>query len=941
MMLRALVLIVIMVPTMGHAQLHVPVSCGSSASHGTIDWSTTPTGSSEFNWTPDGSLSNSFTNISGTGVDATITFSGETGTFGVWGTQTPSIGSNPTGGVEECLQMYTNGFTNGIALTLDFSTPIGEIAFDLAHVNALPGANGDIFIITGLNELGQVVYPTITPSANPSYTYDAFGNIDANASSTNGDDDEVGIHLSDPNRLVSFTIFWGNCTTCTPVVHGLGIKDIEFCISNVDGDLLGDHIDIDDDNDGIPDLIETGGLDPLADVDGDGVLAYLDDNDNDPSVFNDDGSVEMPFDFDGDNIPNHFDLDSDNDGIADIIEAGGEDPTGDGQVEYQTIGSPETMLDTDSDGLSDEYDSNVPAFSIIEVEIDLDEYENETTWTLTGPLGNTVGSGGPYAGADNIITSSIYASQPGAYVFTISDSYGDGISLNGGSDENASSGYTIDVDGTNVYNSPPSHNFGFFNTVSFVVSPNAGVAGTDIPLHNTDLVGNPDYLDLDSDNDGIGDNIELNLGDVSADLDGGNKLDGMVGNGSIIDMNGNGWSDPDEGPDARVDSDGDGLFDMLENDSDNDGIRDFLEGVCTFCPAFGNEATIDSDGDGFSDQYENLTATNANGGNNQGLTPNDHEADGTPDYLDLDTDNDGGFDWTEGYDVNGDGIAAPEFQATAVSYAQAGGSPSNYPITNSDTDVVPDFADNQPLTQGYVESTRPPFFTASSMAWVDEDSDGIVDLLDGNILGNTYGQYAPLPNTDGILDRDWRDVNTVVILPIELLTFTAVPVGEEVVLDWETATEKDVDYFVLERSKDVTSWEEIAVVDAIGNSTSLSTYQWIDRYPLVGVSYYRLKVIDMNYSTAYSHIEVINRSDVHHALVYPNPAESIVTLQADFEEGSLVSIVSTTGAVVASKVVSSSKNTLSFNIEALSSGCYYFEFTTDSGKRFTEKLIVY
>lgn len=52
------------------------------------------------------------------------------------------------------------------------------------------------------------------------------------------------------------------------------------------------------------------------------------------------------------------------------------------------------------------------------------------------------------------------------------------------------------------------------------------------------MVGNPDYLD--SDNDGIGDNIELNLADITDDLGGGTELDGMIGNGVIIDVDGNG-----------------------------------------------------------------------------------------------------------------------------------------------------------------------------------------------------------------------------------------------------------------------------------------------------------------------------------------------------------------------------------------------------------------
>ena len=55
-------------------------------------------------------------------------------------------------------------------------------------------------------------------------------------------------------------------------------------------------------------------------------------------------------DSDGDGIPNHLDLDSDNDGIADIVEAGGTDTDDNGTVDVIT--------DTDGDGLVDTYDTD-------------------------------------------------------------------------------------------------------------------------------------------------------------------------------------------------------------------------------------------------------------------------------------------------------------------------------------------------------------------------------------------------------------------------------------------------------------------------------------------------------------------------------------------------------------------------------------------------------
>ena len=92
--------------------------------------------------------------------------------------------------------------------------------------------------------------------------------------------------------------------------------------ADFDGDGVGDPIDLDDDNDGITDLVEHNGNDPLADVDGDGVPAYLDDNDNNISLGDANGVVESAYDLDGDGIANHFDLDADGDGVYDTNEAG-------------------------------------------------------------------------------------------------------------------------------------------------------------------------------------------------------------------------------------------------------------------------------------------------------------------------------------------------------------------------------------------------------------------------------------------------------------------------------------------------------------------------------------------------------------------------------------------------------------------------------------------
>ncbi|TVZ55466.1 gliding motility-associated-like protein [Lutibacter sp. Hel_I_33_5] len=90
------------------------------------------------------------------------------------------------------------------------------------------------------------------------------------------------------------------------------------------------------------------------------------------------------------------------------------------------------------------------------------------------------------------------------------------------------------------------------------------------------------------------------------------------------------------------DSDGDGIEDALDLDSDNDGIKDFDEFAGQKISLTGNDTNLD----GLDDVFNNLTIS-------------DFDKDGIPDYLDVDSDNDGIYDSTEAghnLDANLDGV---------------------------------------------------------------------------------------------------------------------------------------------------------------------------------------------------------------------------------------------------------------------------------------------
>lgn len=91
-------------------------------------------------------------------------------------------------------------------------------------------------------------------------------------------------------------------------------------------------------------------------------------------------------------------------------------------------------------------------------------------------------------------------------------------------------------------------------------------------------------------------------------------------------------------------------------------------------------------------------------------------------------------------------------------------------------------------------------------------------------------------------------------LPIELISFDAKLVEEKVKTYWSTASEKDNDYFIVERTTDLKEYNFIAKVMSAGNSSTLQYYEAYDYAPLNGLQYYRLKTYGLDGDLTYSRL---------------------------------------------------------------------------------------
>ena len=630
------------------------------------------------------------------------------------------------------------------------------------------------------------------------------------------------------------------------------------------------------DSDGIPDFEEG-----TIDSDSDGVQNQCDlDSDNDGIL----DAVESTKDTDGDGIKDYLDLDSDNDGIPDAKEANfGAAPTG-----YSTSGRI-TGTDTDSDGLLNSVD-NAP----------LVQYGTGSTSNLPNPDSDV-------DGVDDNCDS---------------DSDNDGI-LDiieaGGIDSNGDG----KIDGFT-----DSNNDGYHNPLT--TSP--------LPITNTDAAAyetpnghplKPNYIDMDSDADGIDDTKEglatcgigtpcysipasLTDGDGDGTID---HWDNSQGGTAITPYN----KDADSYPDyIDADTDNDGWSDVIEgNDANHDDVAD------------SSPSGTDADGNGIDDTFDNVCS----GAGSFDITSSDYAEEKVSDgdmYLtssDLEIVDDASYNGLQEVGLQFVNINLEQGAIISSAYIQftceqVTTGTANIIIKGQDIDNAPAFS-----SINYNVSSRTN--TSASVAWSPADWNSVGQstaiqrtsdvktivqeivnragwtsgnsmvftftgtgeraaetdpVLHVEYLGVTYacGTNVPTQDEDADGEDDWRDNYNDVgpPLPVELLSFTAEVNNDNVDLKWETASEINNDYFTVERSIDGKKFEQMIIVDGAGNSNQLITYYAFDKEPYSGLSYYRLKQTDFNGEVNYSKIVSVNISvNIKEIILFPNPVSNdIVTL---------------------------------------------------------------
>ncbi len=192
------------------------------------------------------------------------------------------------------------------------------------------------------------------------------------------------------------------------------------------------------------------------------------------------------------------------------------------------------------------------------------------------------------------------------------------------------------------------------------------------------------------------------------------------------------------------------------------------------------------------------------------------------------------------------------------------------------------------------------------------------------------------PNNAGII------VDNVGPLPIELVYFKAESMDTKVALSWETATERNTNYFIAEKSTDGVNWIELDKIKAAENSAVKLFYEQEDLNPLKGISYYRLRAIDLDHTEHISETQVIDRTNkAEYVIFYPNPTAEIFNIVTSGQAKDVTyEFFDISGKQVEVLVTEIQANKIIFNISALNRGIYFLNIKSPNGNKTNNKIII-
>ncbi|AEA44472.1 hypothetical protein [Fluviicola taffensis] len=173
-------------------------------------------------------------------------------------------------------------------------------------------------------------------------------------------------------------------------------------------------------------------------------------------------------------------------------------------------------------------------------------------------------------------------------------------------------------------------------------------------------------------------------------------------------------------------------------------------------------------------------------------------------------------------------------------------------------------------------------FTTTNAGYSTVSSNGDIAIMGGIGIAYPFNTISANRSLNGTIRYTPGNA-----LPVEFIDFSVIKNGESAILEWETESEYNSDYFEIERSKNGIDWNRLLLIQATGEINSPTIYQETDLAPLEGISYYRLNQYDIDgtktflKSVSFNYELEVERNEIR---VFPNPIADRVRVFGDQSE---------------------------------------------------------
>ncbi|MFT6921138.1 MAG: hypothetical protein ACJA1C_000132 [Crocinitomicaceae bacterium] len=224
----------------------------------------------------------------------------------------------------------------------------------------------------------------------------------------------------------------------------------------------------------------------------------------------------------------------------------------------------------------------------------------------------------------------------------------------------------------------------------------------------------------------------------------------------------------------------------------------------------------------------------------------------------------------------------------------------------------------------------------SEEPWFDRTNDAGVGVFPGKVgWGSSWSSATGISSNR----RFNLQINNVDCpgypLPVELAVFEPTCDDGKIKLDWETTTEHNNDYFIIERSGDNVLFETVTTVKGKGNSLARSSYSWVDENPLRETAYYRLSQMDYDGKSETFPARSINCQAEENVELFPNPFEN--QLQLTSMHDGVIYLMDLTGKVVFEHSIRTGNNSL--DVSEIESAVYLAKIVLVNGDEKVLKLV--